>query len=389
ATYNAFAPEFYTKWIRDLNFSVFPNGSYPNIAPNPYQIKGKWALGSSGWGDAGLICPWTMFVKYADTRIMSQYFDNMCRWLDLQVRCAGGSLIVKNATYGDWLNIDAPTPEELISTAYLGGMNQLAANIAYMIGREDDGDYRVRMAQAIAEAYTREFFTPEGELKVKTQTAALLSLHFELIPTEFVPQTVEFLVKDIRENRNMHLSTGFLGTPLLLKVLTKHGHLDLAYDLLLQTSYPGWLYPITQGATTMWERWNSYTHKDGFGNVAMNSFNHYAYGAVGEWFYETICGIQPVDYASDAAGFQIFRLAPQPGKRIKEASASVMTLHGEIKSAWKRRGNTFTWEFTVPCNTLAEIVLPEDAEFDDADGMEENAGVWMANPGSYKVSFSL
>ena len=390
ATYNAFAPEFYTKWIEDLNLCQAPNGSYPHIAPNPY--RGKWVdiIGCSGWSDAGVICPDVMFRKYADTRILGKYFDRMCAWLDFQIKHAGGSLIVSNACYGDWLNIDAPTPPELISTAYLAGMNRLVSKFAFILGREADGEYRANLAEAIAEAFGRKFFDKKGNLTVKTQTAALLALHFELVPDEAFQKTVDFLVRDIRKTRGTHLSTGFLGTPLLLKVLTETGNIDLAYDLLRQTTYPGWLYPVTQGATTMWERWNSYNHETGFGDIGMNSFNHYAYGAVGEWFYETICGIQPDDCCEDCAGFQAFTLAPKIGNALTEASASVMTLHGEIKSAWKREGKTVTWNFTVPCNTLAVIEYPTEKKVPEVKGIEaDESGILIAEPGSYSVKFSV
>jgi len=390
ATYNAYAPEFYTKWIKDLNLCQSPNGSYPHIAPNPF--RGNWlgAIGCAGWSDAGLICPDVMFSKYADTRILSLYFDKMCAWLDFQVKHANGSLIVNNAIYADWLNINAPTPPDLISTAYLAGMSRLAAKFAFILGREADGEYRANMADAIAEEFGKKYFDKKGNLTVKTQTAALLALHYELVPENAYQKTVDFLVKDIKVTHKTHLSTGFLGTPLLLKILTETGNIDLAYELLQQTTYPGWLYPVTQGATTMWERWNSYNHETGFGDIGMNSFNHYAYGAVGEWFYETICGIRPDDCCEDCAGFQAFTLAPQIGNSLTEASASLMTLQGEIKSSWKREGKTVTWSFTVPCNTLAVIEYPTTKKVPAVKGIEaEEDGTLIAEPGSYTVKFSV
>ena len=179
-------------------------------------------------------------------------------------------------------------------------------------------------------------------------------------------------------------TTGFLGTPLLLPVLTRFGHIDLAYDLLLQTTYPGWLYPVTQGATTMWERWNSWSDTDGFGNVDMNSFNHYAYGAVGEWFFETICGINPGGDAPDERAFRRFKLAPRFGTVLGGASAHYDSINGRIESGWKRRDDgTIEWNFTVPRNTTADVVLPEGAEIVSGDLPAE------CTPGEYTLLLRL
>ncbi len=387
ATYNMYAPEFYTKWIDDLNSCQHENGAYPDFAPQPYMTRSE---ATSGWGDAGVICPWIMFEKYADTRLMEKYFDNICRWLDYQVKRAGGKFLVENSSYGDWLNIDAHTPHEVISTTYYAGMSLIAAKMAQILGREQDALERLRFYQAAADAFAEKYFNKKGELTVRTQTAALLALSFGCVPGEYIQKTVDFLVKDIKITRKLHLSTGFLGTPLLLKVLTQHGHIDLAYDLLLQTTYPSWLYPVTQGATTMWERWNTWTKEDGFGDVGMNSFNHYAYGAVGEWFYETICGINCVSECECTAGFQAILLAPQPGKRLTEASATYKSISGEIKSAWKRTKTHFIWEFTVPRNTLAEVVCPFGKTLPATEGIEEHEdGIMIAQPGSYKIVLPL
>ena len=194
-------------------------------------------------------------------------------------------------------------------------------------------------------------------LKEKTQTAALFVLDFGLCEESERQGILDFLVADITETRKNHLSTGFLGTPLLLRVLTENGQIDLAYKLLLQTSFPSWLYPVTQGATTMWERWDSWNEERGFGDVSMNSFNHYAYGAVADWFYETICGIRPITDDPAARGFHRFRLEPMPGKELKSASASYLSSYGKIESAWERNGLVRSVPFT-PCSTPASPVLP-------------------------------
>ncbi len=389
ATYNLFCAPFYTKWLEDLN-SCIVNGAFPHIAPNPYMhTTGMGTSASSGWGDAGVICPEVMFIKYGDTRLIRKYLANICRWLDMQVEQAGGSLIVKNACYGDWLNLDDPTPEDYISTAYLAGMTAKAAKMAALVGDTGECVKRERLFGAIRRAFIEKFFTASGTPRVKSQTAALLALEFNLVPEKGRAKVVRQLTGSLLQ-RDCHLATGFLGTPLLLSNLTRAGKLELAYRLLEQTTYPGWLYPVTQGATTMWERWNSFTLDGGFGEVGMNSFNHYAYGAVGDWFYETICGIQPIRDRAEWAGFRRFRLAPKPGGSLTRARAVYHSICGEIRSSWERNGNRMIWEFTVPVNTTAEIEFPTKKPVPSVRGIarDENR-ILVAHPGSYRVEFEL
>ncbi len=384
ATYNMYCPEFYTKWIHDLNSCQLPNGGYPAFVPDAF----RWGTVATGWADAAIICPDVLFKKYGDLRIISKYFDNMSQYLDAQIKGADGKFIVNNACYGDWLNIDDDTSHPLLSTAYLAGMSRLLAHHAALLGRKDDELRLLNQYEAVREAFRKEFFK-KNRLVEQSQTAALLTLHFDLAPEKAYKNVCADLVKNIRDDRKIHLSTGFLGTPLLLKVLTKIGEVDLAYDLLRQTTYPGWLYPVTQGATTMWERWNSWNEETGFGSVAMNSFNHYAYGAVGEWFYETICGIQPMDETVEQAGFRHFRLAPKFGKALEYASAAYHSQYGLIASGWRRGENSILWMFQVPCGTTAEVELPgaEQALLDA--GLVKADGKFIAEPGEYQVEIPV
>ncbi len=381
ATYNMACGDFFTKWLEDLNCGQDAEGSYPYIAPNP--SKNAHGQGASGWSDAAITTPALMLLKYGDTRLAKKYFSNMRAWLDWQIRKANGSYLVKNALFNDWLNIDAMMDETYLSTACLAGMTSLLAKIAEEIGETRAAAELKEQFAGIKAAFCAEYFDADGVLKHQRQTAAVMALHYNLCPSDEVrKKTLEYLKHDIAVTRNMHLSTGFLGTPLLLKTLTENGENDLAYDLLLQTTYPGWLYPVTQGATTVWERWNSWTEKDGFCDPEMNSFNHYAYGAVGDWFYETICGIQP---QYDSAEHK-FVLAPVPGKRLTYASASYRSAYGKIVSAWKREGDGIVWNFTVPVNTTAKLVIP-------AGYTAENlpAGIsadFVAQPGEYELKLT-
>ncbi len=283
ATYNMASAEFYTKWIRDLNLCQSAAGAYPHISPNPYG-GGSWLGGAvTGWGDAGIVCPDVMLKKYGDVRIFETYLDNMVKWLEHQYETNGNSYVGNHAGYGDWLNIDDPTDGAYLSTAYLAGMAALLAADARLIGKKDIAKKMDKFAAEAKKAFQKKFVV-KNQITETSQTAYLLALHFDLLPEAAYKNACDALVKSIKVKHKTHLSTGFLGTPLLLKVLTKIGQLDLAYAVLEQTTYPGWLYPVTQGATTMWERWNSWNEETGFGDIGMNSFNHYAYGAVGEWF---------------------------------------------------------------------------------------------------------
>jgi len=380
ATYNCDGAAFYTKWVADLNSCQQPDGVYPQLIPSPFDGYKP----CTGWSDAALICPWVMFWKYADARLLSRYFEQMKKYLDSLA--VDSRLIVGNANFGDWLNIDDPTGNEFISTAYWCGMTKLLSRIAAILGKNQDAKALDAFAARIQNAFQTEFLDSGGKLKEHSQTALLLALHFELLPEPSIIRTVTNLVENIKE-RKTHLSTGFLGTPLLLSILSRYGHTNLAYDLLLQTGYPGWLYPVTQGATTMWERWNSYTRENGFGNVDMNSFNHYAYGAVAEWFYQNIGGIRP-DYSSpDNAGFKHFILEPEPGRKLTCAHAEYRSAYGMIKSAWRRQKLRWNWRFTIPANTTAQVILPYRTMLRHSDNLPDagrNGGVFSA--GTYEVT---
>ena len=384
ATYNMYAPEFYTKWIHDLNSCKEQGCGYPHYIPYAYK-KGRFA---AGWADAAFICPDVMLKKYGDTRLIETYFDKMKDYFQVQLKKSEGNLIVKNAVFKDWLNLDDPTSEELISTAYLAGMTKLMAHHAELLGKTDDASELKKLSQKVKAAYRKEFFSG-NELKEKSQTAALLTLHFDLAP-EAAYQNVCNVLLDNLAARGNHLATGFLGTPLLLKVLTNIGKVDLAYEILQKTDYPGWLYPVTQGATTMWERWNSWTAETGFGDINMNSFNHYAYGAVGEWFYETICGIQPLSDTLEQTGFRQFLLAPEFGTSLQYATATYISQYGPIVSSWQREEKSVFWAFCVPPGTTALVRLPgQEKALTEAGLIKQKNGIFLANPGEYLVETEL
>lgn len=386
ATYNMNCAPFYTKWLADFFLCQAENGGCPSIVPDDRR-GAAWARfwgAATGWGDAAIIVPWTMYVKYGDTRLLRNHLDDMIRWFDFQTNLARGGLIVRNAVYGDWLNLNAPISEEYVSTAYLAGMVDRASKIANIIGDKEKEAQLKKRFEDIRAAFQQNFFTPEGDLKQPSQTAALLALEFNLCTEPNRKKMVDALLAELAARDN-HLSTGFLGTPLLLKTLTKNGHADRAYDMILTTTYPSWLYPIVNGATTMWERWNSYVKGKGFGDVTMNSFNHYSYGAVADWLFETVAGIQPIPDRPETTAFKRFRLTPIPSEKLGHAAAEYDSAYGKIKSAWKIDGEKLRWTFTVPCNTTAEVVFPTLKRPPKIKGISLQDGKYVAQPGTYAV----
>ena len=203
-------------------------------------------------------------------------------------------------------------------------------------------------------AFNREFVSASGRVGENTQTAYALAIAFGLLPDSLVQVAADRLAADVRR-RGMHLTTGFLGTPQLLPVLSATGHLDIAYGLLLQKSYPSWLYPITRGATTMWERWDGIRPDSSFEDAGMNSFNHYAFGAVGDWMYRTIGGIS---LDAGAPGAKHVRIAPRPGGGLTHARASLETAYGTLASSWQLDSQRFLLTVTIPPNTSADVTLP-------------------------------
>ena len=370
AAYNRDIAAFMSKWQRDLDDSQRGNGAYTDVAPD---VLLESSAGHCGWADAGVICPWTMYLMYGDTGILRNHYKAMSRWVGYWQSVSTKDGVVRYRDtwhYGDWLAVDcpvnedgnplcgsAPTPSDLLSTAYFARSAGIMAEVAKVLGKKADAKKFADLRRKTAAAFRREFVTPGGRVAGDTQTGYLVALGFDLVDDK---KTIERMVDRLSfliESRDCSLTTGFLGTPLLCPVLTRFGRADLAYKLLQRRKYPSWYFQIIDGdATTMWERWNSYSSKHGFGDVGMNSFNHYAYGAVGEWLYATVGGI---DLAEPA--FRKIRFAPIPGGDITWARASLLTRHGTAAIEWKRSGkksDALDVKVTVPPNTSAVLELP-------------------------------
>lgn len=349
ACFNFDTAAFFTKWLVDLCDAQDATGAFPDVAPNAGCGKGHAA-----WADAGVICPWTLYTCYGDRRVLERHYTSMARWLDFMEKTAD-NLIRPDDGYGDWLALAAqPTPKPLIGTAYFAHCADLMQRIAGILGRDADAAHYAEQATAVRAAFNREFVATDGTVGTGTQTGYLLALAFDLLSEDKRGAAAAFLVQAL-EAANWHLTTGFVGTPLLAPVLTRIGRDDIAWRLVLQKTYPSWFYPILNGATTMWERWNSWTREDGFGDVGMNSFNHYAYGAIGEWLYARGVGL---DLDPDQPGYRHLLIHPAPCAELTQAAAALHTLYGEASVCWRRRNGRLTLEVRIPPNTEASATLP-------------------------------
>lgn len=388
ACFNMNVATFFTKWLRDLSADQ-RNGSVPHVVPNVIAKTGSGELTEAGdagaavWGDAAVICPWTIYLCYGDTRLLEEQYDSMAGWVAfIRSRADEDYIWRKGFQFGDWLDYRGqddrlPTPVtnyELIATAFFAYSTHLLANAARVLGKTSDAERYADLANKVKAAFNDEFVTPAGRVGPNTQTAYLLALHFDLLPEAVRPLAVKRLVAEIRKGQ-YHLTTGFAGTPYLCHVLSRYGHTDVAYKLLNQESYPSWLYPVKQGATTIWERWDGIKPDGSFQDAGMNSFNHYAYGAIGDWLYQVVAGLE-VD--PDAPGYKHIALRPEPGGELTRATAELRSVYGLIRSAWTLENGRFNWQITVPANTRATIYVPSADESGVTEGgkpAREAAGV--------------
>ncbi|MEN8862067.1 MAG: family 78 glycoside hydrolase catalytic domain [Lentimonas sp.] len=354
ACFNYDCEGFYRQWMDSMRDGQRSDGAFPDTAPDILNWHGN-----AGWGDAGVIVPHAVWQHYGSLEIVRENWDAMVEYMDFLQRQAMG-YIQPDTRYGDWLAVDAarpewsPTPKDLIGTAYFARDAQMMARMATALGKRKVSKSYAKLASVIKKAFQERFITKTGHVLGDTQTSYLLALGFDLVPEDRFEAASEHLVVCIK-SRDWHLSTGFLGTPLLNPVLTKVGRCDVAYILLKQETYPSWLYPLKNGATTMWERWNSWTKEAGFGPVEMNSFNHYAYGAIGEWLYQRDGGIAP---HPDFPGYQRAIFAPLPGGGLKRGEATMKTRAGQFVSKWHVKSSGVHVTFTIPKGADAVVRLP-------------------------------
>jgi alpha-L-rhamnosidase len=358
AAFNMNVNSFFAKWLKDLAAEQV-EGKVPHVIPN---VLGPGAVNSSGWADAATIVPWNMYLAYGDRRLLEQQYGSMRSYVESIRRVAVNDLWNTGFHYGDWLfyrpdddnsGMAAVTDKYLIAQCFYANSVQLLIKAANVLGRTDDACSYGRLLKQIKAAFMNEYVTPGGRLVSGTQTAYVLALRFNMLPEEMRDQAAARLAANIRSYG--HLTTGFLGTPYLCHVLSDFGYTDLAYDLLLRKKYPSWLYPVTMGATTIWERWDGQKPDGTFQTPGMNSFNHYAYGAIGDWMYRVMAGL---DTFEDGPGYKHSMIRPNIDGRFSFVSASLDTYYGMLSSSWKIQGTTLIMEVEIPANTTSTVFIP-------------------------------
>ena len=368
AAFNMDVSSFFSKWLKDVAADQKPGGEVPDVIPDILNRQDAvTAQPSAGWGDVSVIAPWTMYTVYGDKAFLENQYQSMKSWVEYIRKKAGNSYIWKGGSkYGDWLFYHPPvnnhtehdgyTDHDFIATAFYAYSTSILAEAATALGKTDDAQMYSDLFNKIKEVFINEYVTDAGRVGTNSQTSYVLALKFRLLPELLRSKAAGFLAEDIRQRGN-HLSTGFLGTPYLCHILSDNGYTDLAYDLLLQEEYPSWLYPVTMGATTIWERWDGEKTDSTFQDPGMNSFNHYAYGAIGDWMYRVSAGIETM-----GPGYKHIIIQPHPSKKLTYSKASFESSYGTIASGWERKDGKVIINVMIPVNTSATLILPASGQ---------------------------
>ena len=356
AAYNFDVANFFTRWLQTCQDDQNADGSFPPVIPGIYG-----GGGATAWSDAPILCTYNIYRSYGDTRIVAERYDCLERYMKwLAGKTKDGISTVGG--FGDWLNAGGGAKKEVMDTAYHAYLAQIMAEMARAIGKSEDAVRYTQLCDEIRKAFAKEFILPDGSIKESSQTAYALAFSMNLVPAEMREKVAEKFVDEIKRF-NWHLATGFIGTPRLLPALSKAGRDDVAYRLLLTDTYPSWLFPVKNGATTMWERWNGWTPDKGFGDIGMNSFNHYSFGAVGEYLYGGVGGIKAA-----SPGYKTITIQPVIGVGISWAKTSFESPYGIIVTAWKVEAGKLELDVTIPANTTAVVYVPTT----DSGGVTES-----------------
>ncbi|MFJ9346640.1 family 78 glycoside hydrolase catalytic domain [Streptomyces sp. NPDC101237] len=347
STFNLDTHGLLAKFVDDLADAQQPDGAFTDVAP---AVTG--GSGTAGWGDAGVIIPYTLWQRFGDLTVADRHFTAMARWVDYLHATSGSDLIRDRTTYGDWLNVDDNTAQDLICTAYSAWSARLVSRMAAATGRGTEADSYGQLADRVAAAFRARFVADDGTVRGGTQTGYVLALAFELLPASLAGAAAGRLAAKVAATDG-HLSVGFLGVENLLPVLADHGHLETAYRILLQHGFPGWGYMIDRGATTIWERWDGIRTDGSFNDPGMNSFNHYGLGSVGDFLYRQVGGLGPA-----SPGYAALRIAPRPGGGVTSAVSTYDTPYGGAASNWAVSGGRLRLHVTVPVSTWASVTVP-------------------------------
>lgn len=385
ATFNNNIAAFFTKWEVDLNDAQRPDQTFPIYAPAP-NVRATDTY-SPGWSEAGIICPYTIYKAYGDTRIISRSWPNMTAYMNFLENKSSQTYLFKEGSFedispkggfGDWLSVGKKTPPDMLATMYYAYIASMMSEMAHAIGNVKDEKKYALVFDQIKTAFRNHYMDSTGRFTTNervygdgkgyvdgemgfighTQTAYANAIYMKILQPEAQEKAGKWLTELISNNGGK-LSTGFLGVRPLLPALSATGHGDEAYKLLLSTTYPSWGYEVINGANTVWERWNSYVKGDGFtNNAGMNSFNHYAFGSVNEWLFGNAGGIKVVQ-----PGFKTFIIKPEiASEGINYVKATYQSISGQIISSWQRKGQQLELNITIPVNTKAELFIPTGSE---------------------------
>lgn len=386
---------FYRKWLRDVAIDQNAmGGGVPHIVPNQlqyFQIT-DWLLGqgihsAAAWADVAVILPWTLYLTYGDTQILKDQFDSMKSWIDFMRDHASDYIWNYKLQFGDWVALDAEegsywgaTPNDLTCTAYFAYSTGLFVKICKVLGKDAPAKEYSELRDKIVQKFQRTFLDENGVMTAQTQTAHIIALYFHLLPEKGVPGTVEGLKKSLAKE-NGHLVTGFAGTPYFCHALSQNGCKKEAYDLLLKEDFPSWLYQVKCGATTVWEHWDGLKPDGTMWSPDMNSFNHYAYGAIGEWLYRVVAGLE-ID--EQEPGYRHTVISPQTGGGLTYVKGWHDSVYGPVSSEWTREGNQVTLTVQVPANASASVILERGAKNPESElrFARNTQGKWQAETGS-------
>jgi alpha-L-rhamnosidase len=373
ATFNLATQNFLDKFADDLTDAQRADGAFTDVAPAVIDGAGR-----AGWGDAGVIVPYTVWQRYGDTAVIDEHFAAMARWVDYLRATARPDLIRDVWTFGDWLNVNDNTAQDLISTAFFSWSARLVSRMAAATGRTAEATSYGQLADAVAAAFTNRFLAADGTVGANTQTGYVLALAFGLLPESRRQQAADKLAAKVAATGG-HLSVGFLGVENLLPVLADNGHVDTAYQILLQPDFPGWGYMNSRGATTIWERWDGILPDGSFNTPDMNSFNHYGMGSVGDFLYRQVGGLGPA-----SPGYGSLLIAPKPGGALTSARTAYETPYGQAVSDWSMSGGGLTLRVTVPAGTSATVRVPSSGTISyPPEAVPTAPGVFHVPAGQY------
>lgn len=400
ASYLANTYTFFKKWLRDVAADQTPEGGVPHVVPNIEEGRtdSNWLLSqgphsAAAWADVAVIAPWTLYLMYGDKEILRRQYQSMKGWIGFMREHSEDYIWNYKLQFGDWVALDAEegsyfgaTPNDLTCTAYYAYSTGLFAKMARILEKPEAEEYE-ELYRKIVKKFQQTFFDEEGNLTAQTQTAHIVALYFKLTPEKYVSRTVEGL-KRLLEKENGHLVTGFVGTPYFCHALSQNGCVKEAYDLLLKEDFPSWLYQVKMGATTIWEHWDGLKPDGTMWSADMNSFNHYAYGAIGEWMYRVMAGLETDE---EESGFRHAILYPRPGGDLSFVEGSYHSIYGEESVYWEQDGKQIRLRVRIPANTTAEIRLDGGEEVLEADGLAftrtEGYLTAKAGSGEYEIRY--